>query len=115
MSAANKNLILNFVFYVDKSDPDCLIKFLYGRYQKGSTVGETCNFHPVTEGVVAYKQLSNDENRVGSRSYSLGDLPSISYVACKYHEQWWVGMVLEVDWATNDLKITFMHPCSPSD
>ena len=53
-------------------------------------------------------------SHVASPSYTLADLPGMSYVACKYDEQWWVGMVLEADYASNGIKITFMHPHGPS-
>ena len=71
---------------------------------------------------MAYKRLSDVETKavfycfyVVSPSYTLADLPGMSYVACKYDEQWWVGMVLEADRASNDIKITFMHPHITSD
>ena len=51
---------------------------------------------------MAYKQLSDAETSAGSHcfyaassSYTEADLPGMSYIACKYDEQWWVGMVLE--------------------
>ena len=80
------------------------------------------HFNPFAEGVVAYKRLSDDEASAGSHcfyvaspSYTQANLPGMSYVAYRYDEQWWVGMVLEADWASNDIKITFMHPHGPSD
>ena len=111
-------------FHVDKSDLVCARQFLYDRYQKGSTVVGTCSFHhfyPLAEKVVAYKRLSDETSAgshcfyVASPSYTLADLPAMSYVACKYDEQWWVEVVLEADRASNDIKITFMHPHGPSD
>ena len=69
---------------------------------------------------MACKRLSDVETSAGSHcfyvaspSYTLAN--RLSYVACKYDEQWWVGMVLEADQASNDIKITFMHPHGPSD
>ena len=66
---------------------------------------------------MAYKQLCDDETSAGSHcfyvtspSYTLADLPGMNYAACKYDEQWWVGMALEADRASNNIKITFMHP-----
>ena len=112
-------------FHVDKTDLVCARQLLYDRYQKGSTVVGTHSFHhfyPLAEGVVAYKRLSDDETSAGSHcfyvaspSYTLADLPGMSYVACKYDKQWWVGMVLEADWVSNDIKITFMYLHGPSD
>ena len=109
-------------FHVGKSDLVCARHFLYHCHQKGSTVVGTRSFHhfyPLAEGVVAYKRLSDEKNSaeshcfyVASPSYTLAGLPGMSYVACKYDEQWLVGMVLEADWVSNDIKITFMHPQS---
>ena len=71
---------------------------------------------------MTYKRLSDDKTSAGSHCfyvaypfYTLADLAGMSYVACKYDEQWWVGMVLEADQASNDIKIIFMHPHCPSD
>ena len=50
---------------------------------------------------MAYKRLSDNETSAVSHCF---------YVACKCDEQWWVGMVLEVNQASNGIKITFMHP-----
>ena len=112
-------------FHVGKSNLVCARQFLYDRYQKASTVVRTGSFHhfyPLAEGVMVYKQLSDNETSAGSHcfyvaflSYTLADLLSMSYVACKYDEQWWVGMVLEADQASNDIKITFMHLHGLSD
>ena len=99
--------------------------FATSHYQKGSTEVGTRNFHhfyPLAKGVVAYKRFFDDETSAGSHcfyvalpSYTLGDLPGMNYVAHKCDEQWWVGMVLEADRASKDIKITFMHLHGPSD
>ena len=98
---------------------------MYDRNQKGSNVVRTRSFdhfYPFDDGVMAYIRLSNDDTSAGSHcfyvaspSYTLADLLGTSYVACKYDEQWWVGMVLEADRASNNIKITYVHPHGPSD
>ena len=71
---------------------------------------------------MTYKRLSFNETSAGSHcfyvaspSYTLADLPAMNYVACKYDKLRWVGMVLEADQASNDIKITFMHLHGPSN
>ena len=69
---------------------------------------------------MADKLLTDNKTSVGSHcfyvvspSYTVADFPGMSYVACIYDKQWWVRIVLNVDWASNDIKITFMLVCHP--
>ena len=33
-----------------------------------------------------------------------------AYLLCKYDDQYWIGIVLDIDEATSDVKVKFMHP-----
>jgi hypothetical protein len=35
------------------------------------------------------------------------------YVACRYDEKWWIGVVEEVNEVEEDVKINFLHPPGP--
>ena len=36
------------------------------------------------------------------------------YVACRYDEKWWIGVVEEVNEVEQDVKINFLHPPGPA-
>ena len=42
------------------------------------------------------------------------DLLPGKYIAAIYDDQWWLGMVLEVDNEHEDYKVRFLHPAGPS-
>ena len=71
---------------------------------------------------MAYKLLTDDETSPGSHCFYVASpphiltgFPGMSYVACKYDKQWWLRMVLDADWTSNDIKITIMPVCRPSN
>ena len=36
-----------------------------------------------------------------------------TYLLCKYNDQYWIGIVPDIDEATGDVKVKFMHPHYP--
>ena len=36
------------------------------------------------------------------------------YLLCKYDDQYWIGIVLEIDQTASDVRVKFMHPQYPS-
>ena len=68
---------------------------------------------------MSFKQTLTDESTAGSfcffankPRYSISDLPTQTYVACHYDEQWWIGIV--IDAVEGDIKVNFLPPFGPS-
>ena len=38
----------------------------------------------------------------------------MSYVYCVYDFQWWIGLVIKINYHKNNLQINFLYPCGPS-
>ena len=42
------------------------------------------------------------------------DIRINDYIACRYDEQWWIGLIEEVNKEEEDVKISFLHPPGPA-
>ena len=47
-------------------------------------------------------------------SISMNTINRNDYVACRYDEKWWIGLVQEVSKEEQDFKVSFLHPPGPS-
>lgn len=98
------------------------------RFEVAETVPGTRSFHhyiPLSENTIGFKRTSEDKelqsfNLLSGYSQSsmkqvlIRNLKPTDFVACKYDEFWWVGMVEKVDIHNKDIQIKFMHPHGPS-
>ena len=98
-------------------------EFLQRRYATASTVPETRSFHHFESdlvGILKFKQVSDDTRFAGHNnflcpktSFDAVDIPLMSYVCCVYDFQWWIGLLIKINYHENDLQINFLHPCGP--
>ena len=44
----------------------------------------------------------------------IGDLRPMQFVACRYDNFWWIGLIQKIDAEFNDIEIKFMHPHGPT-
>ena len=94
------------------------------RFEVAETIPGTRSFRhyiPVSESNIAFKRTSEDTelqsfNLVSGSSQQTAKLVTINnlkqadFVACRYDQFWWVGMIKEVDNNNKDVHIKFMHP-----
>jgi len=107
-----------------KVDIDASRYHLQERYNQGHTVNGKRSFHhfcPPKIGAIQYKLVSCGEKVVGYHSvftvqnlYQLDDIMPQEYVAAKYDDNWWIGLVKKRDTLQNDISVEFMHPHGPS-
>ena len=67
-----------------------------------------------------FKQVSNNSSFCGihiflcqESSLNAADIPLMSYICCVYDSNWWIGLVVEIDFLENDICINFLHPHGP--
>ena len=98
------------------------------RFERGSTVPGTRSFHqftPVDRNTISYKRISNDIPILGTYRFKSSDgsnqqpaqmidLRLGYYVAAIYDQDWWVGLVEEVDEERKECQLNFMHPKNPT-
>ena len=99
-------------------------EFLQRRYATASTVPGARLFHHFKSdsiGILKFKRVSDDTRFVGhhnflcpTTSFNAVDIPLMSYVCCVYDFQWWIGLVIKINYHENNLQINFLHPCGPS-
>lgn len=89
------------------------------RFASGHTVPGTRSYHyfePQTANVIAYKRTAEDDVFTGTLnitgesqnvSVSMSTISLNDYVACRYDEKWWIGLVEEVSKEECDFKISF--------
>lgn len=100
---------------------------LQSRFAAGRTVPGTRSYHffePKTASVIAYKRTAEDNvftgtfNITGEESQnvaiSINTINMNDYVACRYDDKWWIGLVEEVSKVEQDFKVSFLHPPGPS-
>ena len=91
------------------------------RVSIGATIPGTQSYHvfqPMKVGVIGYKRTAEDEHFQGCRNFFTGksyqDMPIVKieaqqYVACLFEEQWWVGLIENIDESGGQCQINFMH------
>ena len=67
-----------------------------------------------------FKRVSNDSSfckihtfLCKESSLNAADIPLMSYICCVYDSNWWMGLVVEIDFLKNDIRINFLHPHGP--
>ena len=88
------------------------------------TLPETRSFHyfqPLSSNINGAKRVSHNEefslefNLTGTVSDdSAHDAKLSNFVACRYDENYWIGLVVEVDTNNKDVLVNFMHPHCPA-
>ena len=113
--------------YISKERMEEVRVELRERFAMGHTIPGTRSYHffrPVSTNVIAYKRTAEDDAFAGS--FNITGEPDIDarvtteairlnvYVACRYDEKWWIGVVEEVNEMEQDVKINFLHPPGPA-
>ena len=115
--------IKNIQFHLVKSaDMDAVRERQERRYERGSTLPGTQSFHqflPIDSNTVAYKRISSDDFIIGKYSFgikqpAIHDIRVGNYVAALYDDDWYVGLVEELDLEKRECMINFMHPKMPT-
>jgi hypothetical protein len=97
-------------------------------FERGSTVPGTQSYHqftPVDRNTVSFKRISSDIHTIGTycfrpsaeshqRPATMVDLRLGNYVAAIYDQDWYVGLVEEVDEERKECQLNFMHPKNPT-
>ena len=94
------------------------------RFAPGRTVPGTRSYHfftPVSKNEIAYKRTSEDEEFTRTfcitgeeNEMPISDAKINDYVACKYDDKWWIGLVEDIDNVDQDCKVSFMHLSGPA-
>ena len=118
--------IISIKFFVILSkDMDTIRKKQNERFKLGRTIPGTRSFHyflPTEDKRLLYKRTSMDPNFTGEHSFnireprvSIDQCKAMGYVSCLYDNLWWIGLVMEIDRDSSELKVNFMHPHGPSN
>ena len=97
--------------------------FLKDRLENASTIPGTRSFHhfyPIDDLKIATKRCSKDKEIALIHSFfpntTIAEIEvfHFEYVCCLYEQQWWIGMVQDINKKEADVYIKFMHPHGPS-
>ena len=113
------------VSFISAEDMVPVRSMLDTRYQNVCTLPGTRSFHefvPLTESVKAAKHVSENQSYgieynlvLGKKSTVNVSDPKVSdFVVCLYDEEYWVGLIDEVNEGHDDVKVEFMHPSYPA-
>ena len=104
---------------IEKEEVEEARRSLTIRFENASTVPGTRSFHqfiPLERDKIAMKQCSEDENYDLIYDFSTGVEEKLvkfvvsGYVCCRYDNNIWIGMLLEIDMENKELLIKFMDP-----
>ena len=97
--------------------------FLEDRFFKASNIPGTRNFHqfvPLGDHKIATKRCSEDREIALVHSFipntTVAEIEvfHFDFVCCLYEQQWWIGMVQDINKEEADIAVKFMHPNGPS-
>jgi len=105
---------VEFIF-IPKDDLVQVRSKLKSRYALGHTVPGTRSYHvyiPKNVGVISFKRIGEDKEISGEHSFFQTEQTSSiqDYVAVRYDEHWWIGLVIAVETIATEAKIKFMSP-----
>ena len=112
--------------YISKERMEDVRTEIKERFVMGHTIPGTRSYHfftPVNTNVIAFKRTAEDDSFAGSlnitgepemKDVSTETIRLNEYIACRYDEKWWLGVVDEVSEVEQDVKINFLHPPGPS-
>ena len=111
-------------FFIMSNDMDASRGKQNARYKRGKTIPGTRSYHyfiPTEDRYLLYKRASMDQNFTGEYSFRIQEhqinihqYKVMEYVSSLYDNFWWMGMVMDIDRESNELKVNFMHPHGPS-
>ena len=109
------------LFFISKDDLTQVYTKLKTRYEFGHSVPGTCSYHvfiPQNIAMIYFKRIGEDKEISGQHSFFQWQQTSIipnnqDYVAVKYDNHWWIGLVVAVESLSVQTKIKFMSPHSP--
>ena len=94
------------------------------RFSRTNTLPGTRGFHhfvPVSASAIAAKRVSEDKEFalefdlvLGRKNQRAAKLAMSDFIVCLYDGHYWVGLVDDVDYENDDVKVKFMHPHFPS-
>ena len=114
------------VSFISTEDMIPVRSMLDARFQKLCTLPGTRSFHqfvPLSESLMAAKRVSEDQSYGIEFNLVLGEEntvnmtkdPKVSdFAVCSYDEEYWIGLIDEVDEEHDDVKVKFMHPSYPA-
>jgi len=97
-------------------------KELTNRFATGRTIPGIRSFHfflPDNSNCIRFKRISEDQEFAGEFSFhEQTQLASYfpkrqEFVACRYDNLWWIGIVMKIDTDEQDCKVNFLHPPGP--
>ena len=112
---------MNFI-YISTDELSETRIFLENRFLNASTIPGTHTFHqfvPLSDHKIATKRCSEDGEIALVHSFSNTKIAEIKvfhfdFVCCLYEQQWWIGMVQDINKEEADVAVKFMHPNGPS-
>ena len=113
---------INFI-YISTDELSETRIFLNDRFVNASTIPGTRSFHqfdPLCGFKIATKRCSEDReiafvhNFVPNTTVAEIEVFHFEFVCCLYEQQWWIGMVQDINKEEADVDVKFMHPNGPS-
>jgi hypothetical protein len=118
---------INFV-YIPSAEIDKTRSELESRFSIAKTIPGTRSYHqyvPKSASTIKMKRVSDDDefesefdflgNKACLNIIKVENVRVSQYFVCKYDEEYWIGIVTEIDQEANDVFIQFMHPHYPSN
>lgn len=127
MSYCVKNLQKMKFINLLKDELDAMKAFLEHRFRLATTVKGTRAFHhfrPLSSTKLGAKRVSQDKQYVleveldedSNQEHVLQtEIIKNKFVCCVYDQNWYIGMVIEIDKPNNDALVEFMHPKGSSE
>ena len=113
---------INFI-YISSDEMSETRIFLEDRFLNASTIPGTRSFHqfvPLGDNKIATKRCSEDgeialvHSFISNTKVTEIEVFHFDFVCCLYEQQWWIGMVQDINKEEADVAVKFMHPNGPS-
>ena len=119
------NNVQGIIFkFISKAKMEEVRRELLERFNQGGTIPGTRSFHffsPISSTSVGYKKLCEDDSFYGTFSFADNQEAiqniqpkEMDYIACRYDNFWWIGLVDEINHEEEDFEVKFMHPHGPT-
>lgn len=120
--AVQNIFVANFI-YVTQEEYVVTEQFLENRLSKSKTIQGTQKLHtfiplPASKSLIRVKIFSESNDSSTEKVTALQDQLRImeisGYVTIIYENDWWLAYVLAKEEATDEVKVSFLHPAGPS-
>ena len=113
--------------YIPSNEIDTSRAVLATRFSVAKAIPGIRGYHqfvPVSESLIKMRRVSDNNEydfefafcggNTNTKSSGVSNIKASQYILCKYDGLYWIGITSEIDSASSDIKVKFMHPHFPS-